>query len=71
MGPANGGWLLTTGQVLSGAREEANAPSAPPVALYDGVAFCKLLEDLEVGVVQTRHAICLPDLELFETLRGS
>jgi hypothetical protein len=70
-GPATAGWLITTGQVLSGAREEASAPSAPPVALYDGVAFCKLLEDLDVGVVRTRYTAALPDLELFETLRGS
>jgi hypothetical protein len=70
-GPATGGWLITTGQVLSGAKEEASAPSAPPVALYDGVAFCKLLEDLDVGVVRTRYTAALPDLELFETLRGS
>src|SRR5205085_7275193 len=44
-GPASAGWLLTTGQVRSGAREEAGAPNAPPVALYDGLAFCKLLEE--------------------------
>lgn len=69
-GPATAGWLVTTGQVLSGAREEATAPSAPPVALYDGIALCKLLEDIEVGVVRTRFAVSIPDLELLETLRG-
>ena len=30
-GPAHAGWILTTGQVLSGAREEAGAPGAAPV----------------------------------------
>jgi len=69
-GPAAAGWLITTGQVLSGAREEAAAPGAPPVALYDGIAFCKLLEELDVAVAKTRFAIALPDLELLETLRG-
>ena len=69
-GPASAGWLLTTGQCLSGAREEAAAPGAPPVALYDGIALCKLLEEIEVGVVKTRFAIAIPDLELLETLRG-
>jgi hypothetical protein len=69
-GPASAGWLLTTGQCLSGAREEAAAPGAPPVALYDGIAICKLLEDLDVGVVRTRFAIAIPDLELYEALRG-
>jgi len=70
-GPATAGWLITTGQVLSGAREEAQAANAPPVALYDGGAFCKLLEDQEVGVLTTRYTTALPDLELFETLRSS
>jgi hypothetical protein len=69
-GPASIGWLMTTGQVLSGAREEASAPGAAPVALYDGIALCKLLEDIEVGVVKTRFAVAIPDLELLETIRG-
>jgi hypothetical protein len=69
-GPANAGWLVTTGQCLSGAREESSAPGAPPVALYDGIAVCKLLEDLDVGVVKTRFAVAIPDLELLEALRG-
>ena len=30
-GPATAGWLITTGQVLSGAREEASAVAAPPI----------------------------------------
>jgi len=69
-GPASAGWLLTTGQVLSGAREEASAPGAAPVALYDGIAICKLLEDLDVAVTKTRFNVSIPDLELLETLRG-
>jgi hypothetical protein len=69
-GPASVGWLITTGQCLSGAREEAAAPGAPPVALYDGIVLCKLLEDIEVGVVRTRFSIAIPDLELLEALRG-
>ena len=69
-GPASAGWLITTGQVLSGARDEAAAPNAAPVALFDGLALCKLLEDGEIGVVRTRFSITMPDLELFETLRG-
>jgi hypothetical protein len=69
-GPASTGWLMTTGQVLSGAREEAIAPGAAPVALYDGIALCKLLDEIDVGVVKTRFAIAIPDLELLETLRG-
>lgn len=67
---ATAGWLVTTGQVLSGAREEAGAPSANPVALYDGIAFCKLLEEHDVAVVRTRFPIAIPDLELLDQLRG-
>ncbi|HEY2514276.1 MAG TPA: HTH domain-containing protein [Polyangiaceae bacterium] len=69
-GPANAGWLVTTGQVLSGAREEAAAIGAAPIALYDGLTFCKLLEDNDVAVVKTRFQISIPDLELFEAIRG-
>ena len=69
-GPANGGWLVTTGQVLSGAREEAAAIGAAPIALYDGLAFCKLLEDHDVAVIRTRFQIAIPDLELLEAVRG-
>jgi hypothetical protein len=69
-GPATAGWLITTGQILSGAREEAAAVGAPPVALYDGIAVCKLLEEFDVGVIKTRFAIAIPDLELLEALRG-
>jgi hypothetical protein len=69
-GPATMGWLITTGQVLSGAREEANAVGAPPVALYDGVGLCRLLEDVDVAVIKTRFAIAITDLELLETIRG-
>jgi restriction endonuclease Mrr len=69
-GPATAGWLVTTGQILSGAREEATATGAPPVALYDGLALCKLLEEFDVGIVRTRLTVAIPDLELLEALRG-
>jgi restriction endonuclease Mrr len=68
-GPAAAGWLITTGQVLSGAREESGAPAAP-IALFDGVALCRLLEDNDVGVIRTKHTTAIPDLELYEILRG-
>ena len=69
-GPASAGWLVTAGQVLSGAREEATAAGAAPVALYDGLALCKLLEEIEVAVIKTRFSVAIPDLELLEALRG-
>jgi hypothetical protein len=69
-GPATTGWLITTGQVLSGAREEAAVAGAAPITLYDGVALCRLLEDVDVGVIKTRFAIAITDSELLETIRG-
>ncbi len=69
-GPATAGWLVTTGQVLSGAREEAAAITAAPIALYDGVAFCRVMEDHDVGVIRTRFPVAIADLELLEALRG-
>jgi hypothetical protein len=69
-GPASAGWLITTGQVLSGAREEASTPNAPPIALFDGLSLCKLLEDNDVAVIKTRFPVAIPDLELLETMRG-
>jgi hypothetical protein len=69
-GSATAGWLVTTGQVLSGAREEAATLGAAPIAMFDGISLCKLLEDLEVGVIRTRFPVAIPDLELFDTLRG-
>jgi hypothetical protein len=68
-GPAAAGWLITTGQVLSGAREESGAPAAP-IALFDGIALCRVLEENDVGVIRTRFTTAIPDLELYETLRG-
>jgi hypothetical protein len=69
-GPASVGWLMTTGQVLSGAREEAAAVGTASVTLYDGIALCRLLEDLDVAMIKTRFSIAIPDIELLEALRG-
>lgn len=68
-GPATAGWLITTGQVLSGAREEASAPGTAPVALYDGLSFCRLLDDNAVAVTKTTVSIGIPDMDLLEGLR--
>ena len=67
---ATAGWLITTGQCLSGAREEASAPGTIPIALFDSVGFAKLLEQAGVGVSKTKFDLPFPDLELLETLRG-
>ncbi len=69
-GPAAAGWLITTGQCLSGAREEASAPGTTPIALFDSLGFARLLEENDVAVTKTRLDLAFPDLELLETLRG-
>jgi hypothetical protein len=68
-GPANAGWILTTGQVLSGAREEAGSPGAAPVTVLDGMGLAELCERYGVGVAKYRVHLPLPDLDVLEGLR--
>jgi hypothetical protein len=70
-GDATAGWLITSGQVLSGAREEATLPGTSPIALYDGLSFARLLEENGVGYHRTQVHIGIPDMELLEALRGA
>ena len=65
------GWLFTSGQVLSGAREEAAMPNASPISLTDGFGLAKLCEELEIAVVKARMPIAIPDIDLLEALRAS
>jgi restriction endonuclease Mrr len=69
-GAAAFGLLVTTGQVMTGAREEASAPFATPVVFLDGAKAAELCEQYGVGLV--RHAVVLPsiDTEWFESLRS-
>jgi hypothetical protein len=68
-GPAHAGWIITTGQVLSGAREEANAAGAAPVAVLDGMALAELCERYSVGVARYQLSLPLPDFDVLEGLR--
>jgi hypothetical protein len=70
-GSASAGWLITTGQVLSGAREEAAVPGTAPVACFDGVGLARAMERLGVGL--RRHVVPLTtlDLDLLDTLQGN
>lgn len=70
-GPASAGLIITTGQVLSGAREESTAQGALPIALYDGLALARLCEENEVAVVRARLPIALPDVDFLEALRAT
>ena len=69
-GPASAGWLVTTGQCLSVAREEACAPGTVPITLFDNIGFAKLLEENDVAVLKTKFSLPYPDIDLLETLRG-
>lgn len=66
-GPAHSGWIITTGQVLSGAREEASSPGAAPVSVLDGMALAELCERYSVAV--SKHHLSLPLLD-FDVLEG-
>lgn len=67
---AKAGVIITTGQVLSGAREETQA-DADPVTLFDGFGFARLMEEARVGALEARVTLMLPDVEFFEALRGT
>ena len=70
-GPATVGWLVTSGPVLSGAREEAAATNAAAVVLLDGFGVARLCEQHDIAVVRTTLPICIPDLDVLEALRAS
>jgi len=65
------GWLVTSGQMLSGAREETKGQGTMPVSLLDAAALARLCEEHGVGVVKATHTICVPDVDLFEALRAT
>src|SRR5262249_9242387 len=69
-GPANAGWLITAGQVLSGAREEASAGGAAPITLVDGLTLARLCEEHSIGVIKTELYLTLPDVDLLDALRS-
>ncbi|MBK8169201.1 MAG: restriction endonuclease [Sandaracinaceae bacterium] len=69
-GNASAAWIITTGQVLSGAREESAVPGTAPVSLFDGIGMARAMERLGVGL--RRHAIPVAtlDLDFLDALRG-
>jgi restriction endonuclease Mrr len=64
---ASAAWIVTTGAVLSGARDECAAGSTP-ISLFDGAGLARALENTGIGLV--RHAIPVTsiDRELLEAL---
>lgn len=69
-GPAAQGWAFSTGQVLSGAREEAQTKGACPVTLTGRTELAELCVTYGVGVRTHRIEVPLIDLELLEGLQG-
>jgi hypothetical protein len=70
-GGAQAGWVITSGQILSGAREEAGVSGSIPITLLDGQAIASLCEDHGVAVLRADHPIAIPDVDLFEALRST
>jgi hypothetical protein len=68
---AQAGLLATTGQVMSGAREEARVPNAAPVNLLDGAAIARLAAQNGAGVVFQELRLPALDADLFDSLTAS
>jgi hypothetical protein len=69
-GGAAAAWLITLGQVLSGAREEAATQGAAPCALFDGQELAISMEEAGIGLRSYVVPVAGLDLELLESLRG-
>ena len=70
-GLLRGTGIITAGQVLSGAREEASVAGAAPIQLFDGLGVARLCEDHDVAVLRARLPVAIPDVDLLEALRAS
>jgi restriction endonuclease Mrr len=69
-GPASSGVLVTTGQALGGAREEAQALGAAPVRVIDGAALSRLADEHGIGLVHTGLRLPFLDADLFDSLKS-
>jgi Restriction endonuclease/HB1, ASXL, restriction endonuclease HTH domain len=69
-GRATLGLLVTTGQVMSGARDEAAAPGATPVTFLDGTKLSQLCDQYGIGVTRSPVVLSIPDAEFFDSLRA-
>ncbi len=67
-GNANAAWVVTMGQVRSGAREESSVAGAAPVALYDGIGLARAMERAGIGLVRFSVPVIGLDMALLEEL---
>ena len=64
------GWLITTGQVLSGAKEEAHSSGASPMVLTGRTELADLFLAHGIGVRTQRIEVPVLDVALFDGLSG-
>ncbi len=64
------GWLITTGQVLSGAKEEAQSSGASPMVLTGRAELADLFLAHGIGVRTQRIEVPVLDVALFDALSG-
>jgi len=69
-GPASQGWLVTAGQVLSGAREEAVSAGGSPMMLLGRLELAELCVAHGVLVRQHRLEVPVVDTDMLEGLSG-
>jgi hypothetical protein len=55
VGRADEGIIITTGTFTHEAMKEAVRDDVPPLELVDGFKLVKMLEQLEIGLIQKRH----------------
>jgi hypothetical protein len=67
-GNATAAWMITTGRVVSGAREEAAAIGAPQCSLFDEQALAEAMERLGVGIKRNQLPVASLDFDLFEAV---
>jgi len=67
-GNATTAWLVTTGRISSGAREEMGVTAAAPCAVFDGMTLAQAMENLGIGLQQHVVRVTSIDMDLFEAL---
>ena len=65
------GVLVTAGQILSGARDEAAVAGATPVTFLDGMTIAGLCEQYGIATVTQHLKLAVPDQDLFDAMRHS
>lgn len=69
-GQASAGWIISTGQVLSGAKEEAQAKGASPITLTGRSELADLFVSHGIGVVTHHLEVPVLDAQLFDGFSG-